>query len=94
MKHTIYLSYKKEDCQVEMSIHKLSKSLVTSQAGLISLVRMSEYISCFSINPVWTSGSTVADRGELPVVAVLAVDVLLTSKDKFYLEYFFSRKCR
>ena len=83
MKHTIYLSYKKEDCQVEMSIHKLSISLVTSQAGLISLVRMSEYISCFSINPVWTSGSTVTDRGELPVVAVLAVDVLLTIKNFF-----------
>ncbi len=43
---------------------------------LVSLVRVSEDVAGLAVDPVWTSGAAIADRSELPVVAVLAVDVL------------------
>ena len=53
---------------------------------LVGLVRVSEDVAGLAVDPVWTSGAAVADRRELPVVAVLAVDVL--KRNKFYFKAF------
>ncbi len=53
---------------------------------LVGLVRVSEDVPGLAVDPVWTSGAAIADRSELPVVAVLAVDVL--KRNEFYFKVF------
>ena len=47
---------------------------------------MSEDVSGLSVDPVGTSGAAISDRSELPVVAVLAVDVLNGKQNDFKVE--------
>ena len=44
--------------------------------ALIGLVGVPEHVAGLSVDPVRASCSAVTDGSELPVVAVLAVDVL------------------
>ena len=48
----------------------------TYVAPLVSLVRVAKNVSGFRVDPVGASGPAVTNRGELAVVAILAVDVL------------------
>jgi len=58
--------------------------------SLVSLVRVSENISGFRVDPIRTSGTAISDGGKFTVVTVLAVNVL--KEKKWYPEKQFYRK--